>query len=68
MVIALQLLIEMINARKGKVLTLAEASMHPNQFKAFKKLFFNEFGDKGLEGELRKIYTESHKQDRKGRE
>ncbi|WP_025872711.1 hypothetical protein [Methylobacillus glycogenes] len=68
MVIALNILIQMINARNRKVLTIAEASMHPSQFKAFRKLFFNEYGEKGLEGELQKIYTDAHKQQGKGRE
>lgn len=68
MVIALPVLLQMMNARKGRVLTLAQACMHPKQFDAFKKLFLNEFGEKGLEGELQKIYAESHKQHWKGRE
>lgn len=67
MVIALPILIQMINARKHKVLLIAEASMPPHQYKAFRKLFLCEFGDKGLEGEICKIYTESQQQ-RKGRE
>lgn len=68
MVVAVSVLIKMINARKSKVLTLAEASMPPQQFRAFRKLFLGEFGEKGLEGELQKIYTEAGKYEGHGRE
>lgn len=68
MVIAVSVLIKMINARKSKVLTLAEASMSPQQFRAFRKLFLGEFGEKGLEGELQKLFTEAGKHQRHGRE
>lgn len=68
MVIALQTLIALINARKNKVLLVAESSLSESQFKAFRKLFLLEFGEKGLEGELQKIYAERNKQDGNGRE
>ena len=68
MVIALSKLIEMINERKNMVLTVAESSLPESQFKAFRKFFLMQFGEKGLEGELQKIYTEQHFHDRNGRE
>ena len=70
MVIALQTLLALINARKNRALLYAESSLPENQFKAFRKLFLCEFGEKGLEGELQKIYAEDYKQhmDRNGRE
>ena len=68
MVIALQTLLELINARKNRALLLAEASLPESQYRAFRKLFLCEFGDKGLEGELQRIYAEQRKTDRNGRE
>lgn len=58
MVIALQTLLEMVNARKSKVLLIAESSLPEAQFRAFRKLILGEFGEKGLEGELQRLYTE----------
>lgn len=68
MVIAINTLIALINARKSKALLLAESSLPESQFKAFRKMFLMEFGDKGLEGELQKLYAEEYKMDRNGRE
>lgn len=68
MVIALQTLIALINARKNKALLVAESSLPESQFKAFRKIFLMEFGEKGLEGELQKLYAEQYKNDRNGRE
>lgn len=68
MVIALQTLLTLINKHKGQVLLFAEASMPERQFRAFRKLLLGEFGEKGLEGELQKIYAEYRNQDGHGRE
>lgn len=70
MVIAFQTLLELINARKNRVLLIAESSLPESQFRAFRKLFLCEFGDKGLEGELARIYAEDRNlgRDRHGRE
>jgi hypothetical protein len=70
MVIALHTLLELINARKSRVLLIAESSLPENQFRAFRKLLLCEFGEKGLEGELQRIYTEdrNHGRDKYGRE
>lgn len=70
MVVALPTLLALINARKNRVLLIAESSLSQTQFQAFRKLFLGEFGEKGLEGELQKIYTEYHHngKDRHGRE
>lgn len=68
MVIALQTLLALINKHKAQALLVAEASLPENQFKAFRKLFLCEFGEKGLEGELQKIYAEDRIKDRHGRE
>lgn len=68
MVVALQTLLNLINARKNRALLLAESSLPESQFRAFRKMFLMEFGEKGLEGELQKIYAEQNKHDRNGRE
>jgi len=68
MVIALQTLIALVNARKNKALLVAESSLPESQFKAFRKIFLMEFGEKGLEGELQKLYAEQTKNDRNGQE
>lgn len=68
MVVGLQTLIALINARKNKILLLAESSLPESQFRAFRKMFLLEFGEKGLEGELQKIYAEQGKHDGSGRE
>ena len=53
-------LLELLNARKSKILLIAEASLPEAQFKVFRKLLLGEFGEKGLEGDLQKIYTKDH--------
>lgn len=63
--------IDLVNARKNRVLLIAEASLPESQFKAFRKLFLGEFGDKGLEGELFEMFDKDrigNKLDRNGRE
>ena len=50
--------IDLVNARKNRVLLIAEASLPECQFRAFRKLFLHEFGDKGLEGELFQMFDE----------
>ena len=68
MVVALQTLLGLINSRKNKALLLAESSLPESQFKAFRKMFLLEFGEKGLEGDLQKLYAEQKKGDRNGQE
>lgn len=70
MVIALTTLLGLLDQRKNRVLLLAQAALPEHQFKAFKTLFLDEFGRKGLEGELARIDTESHRHgtDRNGQE
>jgi hypothetical protein len=63
--------IDLVNARKSRVLLIAEASLPECQFRAFRKLFLHEFGDKGLDRELMEIFNEDRaggKLDRNGRE
>ena len=68
MVIALQALLAAINARKQRVLLVAQSSLPESQYRAFRKIFLGEFGEQGLEGELQKIYAENQQGKRNGRE
>lgn len=64
-------IIDLINIRKNRVLMIAEASLPESQFKSFRKLFLNEFGNQGLESELFEIFNKDgicNKLDRNGRE
>jgi len=60
-------LLDLLNARKNRVLLYAQAALPQSQFDAFKKLFLDEFGRSGLEGQLVKLDAES-RQDRNGQE
>lgn len=60
-------LLDLLNARKNRVLLYAEAALPHSQFNAFKKLFLDEFGRSGLEGQLVKLDAE-FRQDRNGQE
>lgn len=66
----LQAILDLINQRKNKVLLMAQAALPEHQFAAFRTLLLDEFGRKGLEGELAKHYAESrrHGTDRNGPE
>lgn len=58
MVIMLQTLLELLQVRKGRVLDCARLAMPEAQFKAFRKMFLDEFGQRGLEGELVRLEAE----------
>lgn len=65
--VAVAALLDLLNARKNRVLLYAQAALPQSQFNAFKKLFLDEFGRSGLEGQLVKLDAES-RQDRNGQE
>jgi len=44
--------IELINLRLTRLLTVAEAAMAPEQFRAFRKIALDEFGWGGLRKDL----------------
>lgn len=60
-------LLDLLNARKNRVLLYAQAALPQSQFDAFKKLFLDEFGRSGLEGQLVKLDADS-RQARSGQE
>jgi hypothetical protein len=68
MVSLYQMIKDLLNARKSRVLLFAQASLPEHQFIAFKKLFLDEFGDRGLDGELQKLFNKQHGMGRNGLE
>ncbi len=63
-----QIVLDLLNARKSKVLLIAEAALPQSQYLAFRKLFLNEFGQSGLESELVRVIAEFHVKETNGRE
>ena len=54
-------LIGAVNARKNQALRYAQAALPESQFKAFRGLFLDEFGQNGLERELEWIVADYEK-------
>lgn len=59
-----QMTLELLNARKNRVLLVAQASLPEPQFRAFRQIFLDEFGKSGLEKDLEKILTEKQHKER----
>lgn len=58
-----QEVLDLLNARKNRVLLLAQACLPESQFQAFRKLFLIEFGKGGLEKELERVIADKkHKE------
>ena len=55
MVVALQTLLKLMDARKGNILLFAQGCMTDSQFQAYRKFVLNQLGDKGLPGDFKKI-------------
>lgn len=64
--VTLQLILDLLGARKNRVLLVAQAALPESQFQAFRQVFLNEFGKSGLESELARIFTEDLNKDRHG--
>jgi hypothetical protein len=64
--VTLQAILDVVNARKNRTLLLAQAALPEHQFKAFRTLLLDEFGQKGLESELARIYAEDRQQGKDG--
>jgi hypothetical protein len=68
MVTLLSTIVTLLNQRKSRALRLAEASLPPSQFWAFRRCFLDEFGREGLEGDLERLLAERERgTDRAGR-
>ena len=50
-----------VNARKNQALRYAQTAMSESQFRAFRGLFLDEFGQNGLERELERIVADYEK-------
>ena len=50
-----------VNARKNQALRFAQAALPESQFRAFRGLFLDEFGQNGLERELERIVADYEK-------
>ena len=59
-----QVILELLNARKNRVLLVAQASLPESQFKAFQQIFLDEFGKGGLEKELERVIAEKQHKER----
>jgi hypothetical protein len=58
--VLLQDVLACLNARKNRVLLIAQSSLPEPQFRAFRALFLNEFGNNGLESELEVLFAKDH--------
>lgn len=70
MVTLLSAIVALLNQRKSRALRLAEASLPPSQFLAFRRCFLDEFGREGFEGDLARLLVERERErgtDRAGR-
>ena len=56
-----ELIEELIRARLNQVLLVAEASLPESQFKAFRKLTLDQFGNSGLGKDLERIFGANRK-------
>ena len=61
--------VALLNPRKNRILSYAQMAMTEHQFIAFKRMFLDELGERGLESELKPLLTEKqHGMDGHGRE
>lgn len=52
--------VERLNRRLHRLLTVAEAALPRDQFRAFRKVALDEFGHMGLQSELRELERIEH--------
>ena len=60
----LQAILDLLNARKNRVLLVAQSSLPESQYKAFRQIFLDEFGKGGLEKELVRVFAEDRHEER----
>lgn len=66
--VTLPAILKLLDQSKNEALLLAQSSLHPAQFEAYRKLYLNIFGKNGLEKELVRLFAEDRRQDRNGQE
>ncbi len=59
---------ELIKARKNRLLLLAQSSLPEHQYRAFKTLLLDELGNRGLDGDLKRLLNQKNGMDRNGQE
>lgn len=64
--VTLEQIDSMIKNRLNRVLLFAEASLPQSQFKAFRKLTLDEFGNSGLGKELERVFDRHGRKERDG--
>lgn len=57
--INLEQVLNLINVRKNQALTYAQIGLSEHQFKAFRKVFLDEFGKRGLESDLEQLFDQT---------
>ncbi|CAN1511234.1 BTB_POZ_BACH1 domain containing protein [Methylophilaceae bacterium] len=57
---SLNAVLALLNARKSKILTIAQVAMSEHQFKAYRSLVLDELGKEGLESELAILLNEGN--------
>ena len=57
----------LLNLRKKRVLSIAEAALPETQFRAFRGLLLDEFGREGLERDLERLMAEREQGNGQGR-
>ena len=53
---------EIINSRLNYILLVGQSSLPEHQFKAYRKLILDSFGEKGLGRDLERLFKESERQ------
>lgn len=53
-------IVNLVNFRVSKVLTVAQAALPRDQFTAYRKLVLDEFGRNGLETDLYELLAQHH--------
>jgi hypothetical protein len=62
--VTLSAILEVVNHSKNEALLLAQSSLSESQYVAFRKMYLNIFGKKGLEQELARVFAEDRHKDR----
>jgi hypothetical protein len=59
-------IMELLRMHINRVLLIAESSLTESQFKAYRKLILDEFGQSGLEKELETMFKREIQKERQG--
>lgn len=60
--VTLPAILALINPRKKRLLSIAEAALPETQFRAFRGLLLDEFGRQGLERDLEHLMADANKE------